>query len=52
MFCDVAPRNLKKWQFSGLDCSDGFPDLFPAVLTGINSFLKFLYELSKKYQVP
>ena len=34
--------------FSGLNCSGGFPDLFIAVLTGINPFLRFLYELSKK----
>ena len=51
-FCDVTPRNLKKWQFSGLNCSGGFLDLFLALLTGINSLLRFLYELSKKYQVP
>ena len=42
---------LKKWQFSGLNFSGGFLD-FLEVLTGINSYLRFLYELAKKYQVP
>ena len=37
---------------SGINFSDGFPDLFLEVLTGINSFLRFLYEFSKKYQIP
>ena len=41
---------------SGLNCSGRFPDFFLAVLTDINPFLRFLYELhvhvSKKYQVP
>ena len=37
--------------FSSLNCFGGFPDLFLEVLTGINSFLRFLYELSKKYQI-
>ena len=51
MFCDVI-QGIKKWPFSGINFSDGFPDLFLEVLTGINSFLKFLYEFSKKYQIP
>ena len=50
-FCDAAPRN-KKWPFSGINFSGGFPDLFLEVLTGINSLLRFLYKLTKKYQVP
>ena len=36
----------------GLNCSGGFPDLFLAAVTGINPFLRFVYELSKKYEVP
>ena len=45
-------KEYKKWLFSGINFSDGFPDLFLEVLTGINSFLRFLYEFSKKYQIP
>ena len=37
---------------SGINFSSGFPDLFLEVLTGINSFLRFLYEFFKKYQIP
>ena len=36
----------------GIKFLGGFPDLFLEVLTGINSFLRFLYEFSKKYQIP
>ena len=50
-FRDVVPR-IEKWSFSGLNCSSGFPDLFPVALKSINSFLRFLHELSKKYQIP
>ena len=45
-------KEYKKWPFSGINFSGGFPDLFLEVLTGINSFLRFLYEFSKKYQIP
>ena len=45
-------QGKKKWPFSGINFFDGFPDLFLEVLTGINSLLRFLYKLSKKYQVP
>ena len=45
-------KEYKKWLFSGIKFSGGFPDLFLEVLTGINSFLRFLYEFSKKYQIP
>ena len=45
-------KEYKKWPFPGINFSDGFPDLFLEVLTGINSFLRFLYEFSKKYQIP
>ena len=51
-FCDVAPRNKKMAVFTSLNCSGGFPDLLLAVLTGITPLLKFLFELSKKYQIP
>ena len=37
---------------SSIKFSVGFPDLFLEVLTGINSLLRFLYKLSKKFQVP
>ena len=37
---------LKKWLFSGLSCSGRFPDLFMAVLTGINPFLRLLSRVS------
>ena len=47
----LAKEN-KKWPFSGINFSGGFPDLFLEVLTGINSLLRFLYEFSKKYQIP
>ena len=43
---------FKTWLFSGINCSGGFPDFFLAVLTGINPFFRFLYKLTKKYQVP
>ena len=52
MFGDVGQGIFKNWPFSGINFSSGFPDLFMEVLTGINSFLKFLYEFSKKYQIP
>ena len=29
---------IKKWLFSGIKCSGGFPDLFLVGLTGINPF--------------
>ena len=45
-------KDYKKWPFSGINFSGGFPDLFLEVLTVINSFLRFLYEFSKKYQIP
>ena len=45
-------KEYKKWPFSGINFSGGFPDLFLEVLTGINLFLRFLYEFSKKYQIP
>ena len=45
-------KEYKKWPLSGINFSGGFPDLFLEVLTGINSFLRFLYEFSKKYQIP
>ena len=45
-------KEYKKWPFSGINVSGGFPDLFLEVLTGINSFLRFLYEFSEKYQIP
>ena len=45
-------KEYKKWLFSGINFSGGFPDLFLEVLTGINSFLRFSYEFSKKYQIP
>ena len=51
-FCDVAPKNEKMAVFTCLNCSGGFPDLFLRVLTGITPLLKFLCELSKKYQIP
>ena len=34
-----------------VNCSGGFPDLFLAILTGINMFLRFLYELSKSVKL-
>ena len=46
-------QGIKKMAvFTGLNCSGGFPHLLLAVLTGITLHLKFLCELSKKYQVP
>ena len=45
-------KEYKKWPFSGINFSDRFPDLFLEVLTGINSILRFLYEFSKKCQIP
>ena len=45
-------QEIKKWPFSGINVSGGFPDLFLEVLTGINSLLRFLNKLSKKYQIP
>ena len=50
-FCDIL-QGIKKWPFSGINFSGGFLDLFLEALTGINSILRFLYKLSKKYQVP
>ena len=41
-------KEYKKWPFSGINFSGGFPDLFLEVLTGINSFLRFLYENSQR----
>ena len=29
-------QGIKKWPFSGINFSGGFPDLFLEVLTGIN----------------
>ena len=37
-------KEYKKWPFSGINFSGGFPDLFLEVLTGINLFLRFLYS--------
>ena len=51
MFCDIL-QGIKKWPFSGINFAGGIPDLFPEVLTGINSLLRFLYKLSKKYKIP
>ena len=45
-------KEYKKMAVFYLNCSSGFPDLFLEVSTGINSFLRFLYEFSKKYQIP
>ena len=44
-------QGIKKWPFSGINFSGGFLDLFLEVLTGINLLLRFLYKLSKKYQL-
>ena len=41
-------QELIKWPFSGIKFSTNFPDLIPMVLT---HFLRFLYVLSKKYQL-
>ena len=51
-FCDVAPRNKEMAVFTSLNCCCGFPHLLLAVLTCITPLLKFLFELSKKYQIP
>ena len=32
----MLAKEYKKWPFSSLNCSGGFPDLFLEVLTGIN----------------
>ena len=52
MFGDVGQGIKKNWLFSSLNCSGGFPDLFLEVLTGINPFLRLLYELSKSIKFP
>ena len=44
-------QELIKWPFSGINFSTNFPDLIPKVLTGINTYFRFLYALSKKYQL-
>ena len=41
-FGDVGQGILKKWPFSSINCSGGFPYLFLEVSTGINSFFKVL----------
>ena len=48
----MLAKEYKKWPFSGINFSGGFPDLFLEVSTGINSFLRLLNEFSKKYQIP
>ena len=45
-------QGIKKWPFSCLNFTGRFPDFFLAVLTDINLFLWFLYELSKSINFP
>ena len=45
-------QGIKKWPFSCLNFTGRFLDFFLAVLTDINLFLRFLYELSKSINFP